>query len=475
MNDKSPIAANTKSEHPRTTAKPRATAGPATQTQASQAIAAAQLLAIEGKLRSAKNERDLLHLVADEMRKLVSARQVFVLRIKAPTKPEVTCISSMALVEKDTPFVRWIEAMLRELLATHGTAETVVFDLPAYTDPESAETKSYPFGHLVWQPMVLTSGATFAGLLLARERPWSEQDIRLIARQSDVFANMWQALYGAKALQPGQRIRNKTGIGLAVAALVAAIIPVPMSTLAPVEIVARNPQRVTAPIDGVIESIDVEPNRRVTAGQVIIRFDETTARNRQQVAEQELQLAKARLDRTSQASFTNEQARHDLGQAQAEYDLKKVERDYAADLLAKSQITAERDGVIVYPGKDQLIGKPVRTGERLMQIVDPAHVAARIELPVADAIVLEKGAKVRLFLDANPLSAVPAHLTSEGYQAEPNSTLQLVYRLRADIETGADGIRIGARGTAQLQGRYVPLFYYLLRRPISSFRQHVGL
>ncbi len=465
MDDKSPIATNTRAEPPRTTAKPRATAGPAMETQATQAIAAAQLLAIEGKLRSARNERDLLHLIADETRKLVSARQVFVLRIRAPKSPEVTCISSMAL----------IEAMLRELLATHGTAETVVFDLPAYTDPESAETKSYPFGHLVWQPMVLTSGATFAGLLLARERPWSEQDIRLISRQSDVFANMWQALYGAKALQPRQRISNKTRIGLAAAALVAAVIPVPMSTLAPVEIVAKNPQRVTAPIDGVIESIDVEPNRRVTAGQVIIRFDETTARNRQQVAEQKLQLAKARLDRTSQASFTNEQARHDLGQAQAEYDLKKAERDYATDLLAKSQITAERDGVIVYPVKDQFIGKPVRTGERLMQIVDPAHVAARIDLPVADAIVLEKGAKVRLFLDANPLSAVPAHLTSEGYQAEPNSTLQLVYRLHAEIETGADSIRIGARGTAQLQGRYVPLFYYLLRRPISSFRQHVGL
>ena len=66
-------------------------------------------------------------------------------------------------------------------------------------------------------------------------------------------------------------------------------------------------------------------------------------------------------------------------------------------------------------------------------------------------------------------------LASEGYQAVVSSTQQLVYRLNADIDPAARGLRIGSRGTAQLQGARVPLLFYLLRRPISAARQYIGL
>jgi hypothetical protein len=117
----------------------------------------------------------------------------------------------------------------------------------------------------------------------------------------------------------------------------------------------------------------------------------------------------------------------------------------------------------------------VRTGERIMQIVRPREIAARVEVPVADAIVLHPDARIRMFLDADPLSSIPARAVSIGYQAEPNTTQQLVYRVDAEIDGDHPGLRIGARGTAQLQGQMVPLAFYLLRRPISALRQYFGL
>ncbi len=87
-----------------------------------------------------------------------------------------------------------------------------------------------------------------------------------------------------------------------------------MSTLAPVEIVAAHPQRVTAPIDGVIKEILVNPNRPVKAGEVVLRFEQTTLRNRCQMAEQEMLVAKSRLDRLSQAAYGDEKARHELAE-----------------------------------------------------------------------------------------------------------------------------------------------------------------
>ena len=35
--------------------------------------------------------------------------------------------------------------------------------------------------------------------------------------------------------------------------------------------------------------------------------------------------------------------------------------------------------------------------------------------------------------------------------------------------------RIGSRGTAKLYGQWVPLSYALLKRPIASLRQYIGL
>ena len=451
-----------------------ATLGAVPPGQAAQ-LGAATLLAIESKVRAAKDETELLHLIANELRKLVAGRQVIVLRDAGAARFEVACISSLVLTDKETPFVRWIEGMVHQIVSERGATEGFEFELPAFVAKEAAETRNYPFGCFVWQPMRLVSGETFAGVLVARERRWSDQDKKIIARETAVFASAWQALFGAKALRPRKRLGRKGRMAIVAAGIAMALLPVPMTTLAPVEIVGAQPQRVTAPLDGVIKEILVEPNRVVDVGQQLLRFEETTLRNRLHLAHQEMLLAKARFDRVSQASFLDDKARHELAQARAEFDLKNAEREYAADLLARSVITAERKGILVYSDKDRWIGRPVKTGERIMQIVDPNEIIAKIELPVADAIVLERGARVRLFLDANPLAAVRARLKSEGYQAEPNVTQQLVYRLYAEIEDSIDGVRIGARGTAQLQGSYVPLVFYLLRRPISALRQNIGL
>jgi multidrug resistance efflux pump len=451
---------------------------------------AAALLAFEAAIRSAATETDVVHLAANELRRLVGARQVFVLRHDGGGGFRVRCMSNLVLGETDTPFVRWIEAISTKLLKeasppTAGTDTTaasasarpslVLFDLPAFADPAASETKSYPFGHFAWQPLHLLSGELFAGLLFTRETPWTSSDQALMAREAHAVASAWQALHGARALRPRNLNSTRKRAGIAIALAAVALFPVPLTTLAPVEIIGRDPQRVTAPIDGVIADILIETNKPVRRGDKLLRFDETTLRNRLLVAEQEVALTLARHDRASQSAFADEKARHELAQARAELALKQAERDFAADVLARASVMADRDGILVYPDKERLIGRPVKTGERLMQIVNPADIAARIELPVADAIVLEQGARARLFLDSDPLTSIAAKVVSEGYHAEPNALQQLVYRIQADIEPGLTGLRIGARGTAQLLGQSVPLAFYLLRRPISSLRQGIGL
>ncbi|MNP67520.1 hypothetical protein D3C76_1633630 [compost metagenome] len=108
-----------------------------------------------------------------------------------------------------------------------------------------------------------------------------------------------------------------------------------------------------------------------------------------------------------------------------------------------------------------------------MEIADPAQAELRVELPVADAIGLENGAEVALFLDSDPLHRHSATLERSAYQAQSTAAGQLAYRLDAAFD-GAPP-RIGLRGTAKLFGDRAPLALYLLRRPLAALRQAVGL
>ncbi len=433
------------------------------------------IMVTEERVRQAQNENELVHLVANETRKLTGARQVAVFRRVRGDAFHTKAISSIAVVERDTPFIRWMEKLAKNIAKSGRGDESFSFNLSDYADPNDTGGESYPFQKLFWQPMKLRSNETFAAVLLARETEWTEQDSNTIRRESNVFSLLWQGLVPPKQLSKPVRKRSYWKPALILCLLIGAIIPVPMTTLAPVEIVAEDPVRVTAPIDGVVHSLPVRPNEAVTSGQVILTLDDTTLRNNLNIAEQELKVAAARFDRARQAAFSDQTARHELAIAQNEFRLKQAERDYAQDQLARTTVKADRSGLLVYEGRDKLLGKPVRTGERLMKIADPKYIAAQIELPVADAIVLEDKAKVKLFLDADPLSSISAQLKNKSYQAEPNATQQLVYRLVAKFGDKQPDTRIGARGTAQLQGKMVPMIYFLLRRPIAAVRQYIGI
>ncbi|NJM56051.1 MAG: HlyD family efflux transporter periplasmic adaptor subunit [Verrucomicrobiae bacterium] len=248
-----------------------------------------------------------------------------------------------------------------------------------------------------------------------------------------------------------------------------------MTALAPVEIVAREPAVVAAPIDGVIETVEREPGSTVAAGDVLVRLSDTALRNRYQVAQQDVIVADAKLKQATMLAFADAKGRHELGIAQADLSLKRAEAAFAADLLERSVIRAQRGGLVVYADRKSLIGKPVATGERIMEIADPGHVEARIDLALPDAIALKPDSAVKLFLDVAPLQPLSGHVVRSSYRAQAGEGDVLSFQTYARIETG-DGQtpRIGLRGTAQVTGDWTILGMLLFRRPISSLRQWLG-
>lgn len=434
------------------------------------------LLKVEADARAAASTRDLTFLIANETRKLCRARQVFVL-FRRRGLFEAEAVSSLAAVDRSAPLIGWIERLANTAAADPGgsTSEAMVLD-PARTGDDDPSARSYPFRDLLLLPLRHRDGETFAAMVLAREMPWAEQDLAIAHRLKAAFAHAWSALLAPRRRPLWATISKRhAAIGAAVV-LALGFIPVPLTALAPAEIVARGAAVVAAPIDGVIEKVLVEPNQQVAPGDVLVRLADITLRNRHEVAEREVTVADARLKQTTQLAFSDPRGMHELGIARAELALKIAERNFARDMLGHTVITANRGGIAVYADKRELTGKPVAVGERIMDIADPRMLELKIDLPVADAITLRPGARVTAFLDSDPLRPYAANIVRSDYKARPGEGDVASFRVIAElVENGRALPRLGVRGTAQIYGDQVPLGFYLFRRPIAAARQWTGL
>lgn len=448
--------------------------------QADGSAALLALLRIEADVRNVENERDLMFFIANETRKLTRARQIFVLRSGLSGAQEVNAVSSLSTVDRNAPLIALIEKVVAAKADADGEAESLgsITALELFADDPIA--KAYPFRELVWVPLRHRQDDVPGGMVLAREDEWQDSDMVVAKRLSATYGHAWKALLAPTRQKVRQWLkpnRWQAVIGaLALASMF--LIKVPLTALAPVEIVARNPFVVTAPMDGVIERVIVDINQPVIPGALLIELADTTLSNRLEVADREVEVATARLKQVNQLAFTDPQGMHELGIARAELQLKTAERDFARDLLSKSEIRALRSGVAIYSDKRELTGKPVAVGERILEIADPTRVEARISLPVADAIALQEGARVKLFLDSDPLRPWEGVVIHADYKARVTENDVVSFRVVAGIDArGTQRVlpRLGNRGTAQIFGGDVSLAFYLFRRPLAAARQWFGI
>ena len=433
------------------------------------------LLAIEAEAREAATLLELYTLIANETPKLTRARQVFVIR-QDGNGPKVVNVSSIARVDRGAPLLQWIEQTIARVAAEHGLDKLREFDLSAYAGPSDTMARAYPLRQAIWVPFNDRSGGICGGMLLTREIAWTERDTLIASRIAGAYGHAVISLEASER-KLARYLPGKRAWLIAFAAIAALLlVPVSMTTLAPVEVVPRKPFIVASEVDGVIEDIPIEPNTMVKAGQVLVHFANTVLKNRLQLAEREVLVAEARLKTTTQVAFADVRGKHELAVTRAELELKTAERDYARELLAKTDIKAARDGLAVFSNKNELIGRPVSVGERLLQIADPEAFEFQLDVPVADSIILSEGARTKIFLDNSPLTSLEATICRTEFLARPNDGVTLSFRVTAKPEAEKmTAPRLGARGTAQIYGERVPIGFYLLRRPFTVFRQWIGL
>lgn len=422
-----------------------------------------QLDALRDKAMTAESLNALAFSMANDLYPLLPFHQALVFR-QAKGALELLCVSGLARPSEDSPYLVWLKRSSR-WLAEQLTDRTPAWltQTTATPPPDIAEGWSewWPSG-LLCVPLHTQEGERLGVLVLLLEEAPPAALYQHLDGLTRTWAYCWSALTRRQVLL----------VALLFGALL--LVPVRQTALAPAQIVSRQAQIVTSPIDGVINQVQVRPNQPVEAGTPLFALDETTLRSRADVLGKEVAVADAELVAASQRAFDNPQSKGELTLLQGRAQQRRAELAAVQAQLKRTQVLAPRAGVAVFSDPNDWLGKPVSTGERIMQVADPAQPAMQIQLAVADAIALEPGAEVTLFLTAYPLSPLKGKVLETSYQARPADDGVVAYRLLASIDEHAAHARLGLHGTAKLYGDRVILGYYLLRRPLASLRAWSG-
>jgi hypothetical protein len=429
---------------------------------------------IEQLARGARDIPALSFCMANDAWGLLGFRQAIVLH-KHVGRWLVRSVSGLVDVGETTPyqnFLKRIGAALEKKPIDIGRA----IDRNSMPKALAKDWEQWWPDHVYAYPLTTLDNVPNGFALYAFDQSLDGTRQAMLNRFAQVWLHAWALLSGKR--KSNLRIGKLTFGVLTLCALAAMFVPVRQSVLAPAEIISLQSTVVSAPVEGVVKEMLVRPNQSVKANQPLVALDDTTLRNRREVLSKSLGSAQAELMATTQKSFDNQQSRGEMAPLAGRVDERKAELAFTDELLKRSVINSPKDGIAVFGDPNDWRGRPVVAGERLLLLADPKELGVVIHVAVPDAIAIEPGAEIRLFLHVAPLTPLDGKVIETGYQAMLSPDNIASYRIRAKLQVAdenKDINRIGFKGTAKLFGPKVSLGYLLFRRPMATVREWFGL
>lgn len=443
------------------------------------------------KARQAGSSRELAFLLVNETLSLVPYRQAALWLADEGT----WSLSGVVQVEAHVPFVQWFDAVCRHLHQTAAQRSDPLVLTSADVPPDlAADWAQWWPAHALWLPSTAQDSGTASqallqgGAMFLKDTPWTDEERALLHEWSGVWWHAFAAMHRprlsrwrswrsgmSKALtwQPAKPWWRQRRLQLLALVLAVLLFPVRLTVLAQGELVPANPTVVRAPLDGVIDVFHVQPNQQVQAGQALFSFDEIVIQSRLEVAMQTLATAETDYRQTSQLALNDVRSKAQLGLLVGKVDERRAEIDYLQEQLSRARVLAPQPGVVLMDDPSEWIGKPVATGERILRLAALDDVEVEAWVPIADAIRFDPQAEVSLYLSASPLAPVTARLRYMAHEAVQRPDGSFAYRVRATL-TDKTSHRVGLKGTAKLQGGWVPVAYWVLRRPWATLRATLG-
>lgn len=447
-------------------------------TEASRPVPTHELIAVlqlGRRAREAERIETLGFVMVNETLQLLNYRQA-VLWLPGSIGGHISAVSGVPQVEANAPYIQWLNRIGRFCSQREDLAPVYILTATDLPEDLAVEWSNWFPTYALWLPLT-ANGQCEGGLLFARDDAWQPHEQALLAELAHSYG------FALAALAPRRRLRERAQswlkpgkqIGWIVAGLlIMAALPVRLSVVAPAEVMPQHPFLVRAPLDGVVDRFQVQPNQAVKAGTLLFTLEPTTVQSRYELAQKAYDTAQEEYRQSAQLAVTDDKSRVEMATIKGRLDEKAVELDYSSEQLGRLQVKAARDGIVVFSDVNNWQGKAVTVGERILMLADPIDVELTVYLPAADSIPLEANAPITLYPNASPTTSYTATLEHMAYRAEPTSEGILAYRIKARFSPNQPLPRIGQMGTATVYGQRVPLGYYVFRRPLTAVRQWLG-
>ena len=432
------------------------------------------LIRYEAELVAATSAAEACFVAVNRLGAVMPYRLAVLLHPDPLRGARVGAVSHLSDVDDNSPFAQWLGRLVKLV----GQQPVTVLTQATVPEELAGDWAEWLPEHAVLCRLASPSGGELGWILAAFDSELDERGVTLLqlaCRQVALVLAAWRGRgWKLRWRLPGKR-RKWLPFAIAAAVLLVLLIPVRLSALAPAEVTPVKPASVAAPVDGVLAKFNVAPNTLVKAGDVVATIDDTVVRNRYAMSQKGLEVARAEYARAGSKSFADDQSRSELLTLKARIDERLADVAYTEELLGRIQLRAPVAGLVIYSSPDEWVGRPLVTGERIATIADPARAALTLHMPADDAIDIDVGAAVRFYQNVSPLDSLAAAISEVGYETQTTVDAGLAYVLRAEFPAGTQPPRLGLRGTAKVYGHYVPLGYYLLRRPFGSLRRMLGL
>ena len=438
-------------------------------------IKIARLIGLEKKSREARTQDELNFVVVNETRQIFDFVNSYLL-LKTPTdKYHVKAVSDLATVDRTAPLVTFVENIINDQKNTN-LKEIQNLEVDKISRSlKIKKPKNIP-DNILLIPIFSPQRGLQGFLITTRNEKFNDNEVELARHLSVTYGHAYNTFLTDFSIKDFLK-KNFTGKRswiIILSIIFILIIPIKITSTAPVEVVPKNPRLITAPFDGVVKNIIVNNNDKINSGDLLIQIEDTDLKNSFNLAKQSLQVAEKELLRSRQFSFSNNEEKARLAELMAQVDLKKAEVESTSERLKNSKIYADKDGIAIVDQKNNWQGRPVSVGEKIITIANPDKVEFLIWLPVKDSLIIKENTDVKVFLDINPIKPLKGKLKRASYQSSLSPEEVLSYQISASFE-GEEIPRIGLRGTAKIYGSRVTLFYYLFRKPITFVRQLIGV
>ncbi|MFN3713107.1 MAG: efflux RND transporter periplasmic adaptor subunit [Alcanivoracaceae bacterium] len=436
-------------------------------------LALSSLIQFEQEVRDVETLRDLGYVAVNDSRRVVDFRQACLWHEDDLRRVRIHSASNVSEVDPNTPFIRGMAAIASWATTHLAHDKAQIFSITEQDQPGCGDALRHLAGNLVFVPLTSRSGALAGGMIFAADRQWREADLALLGIIGKTISHAWHGLS-----QPGgtgkviQHLRQYWRRYLITAAVLF-LMPVRQYVLAPAEVVPQKPLIVAAPMVGVIEAVTVEPNEAVAEGQLLFRMEDIDLENKRIIALRSVEVAEADYLRNAQGAFDCTDCLARVPELRAVLARERAVLAWAEEQLAMANVRSPATGVVTFTDVNDIVGRPVDTGQRVMTVSDPGMTRLKILLPVDDAIALDLGAEVVFYPSTNPLNRYLAELQSASYEPVTGADQVLGFTLLAGFRE-ENHPRLGLRGTAKIYGGRAPLIYHALRKPLSWLRRTIG-